>query len=82
MAVEDLTPWLNRVKGASSRKDVFEILDQFRKVEWTDEQRSVMSKLYIRMIERLGNASEPDDKSAVAAAPAHEEDGPVWYEKM
>ncbi|HEY9777667.1 MAG TPA: hypothetical protein V6C81_28140 [Planktothrix sp.] len=79
---EDLTPWLNRVKSASSRKDVFEILDQFRQSDWTDEQRSTMGKLYIRILEKLGNTPEPDEEKVAAGAAAGEEDGPVWYEKM
>jgi hypothetical protein len=37
-----------------------------------------MSKLYIRMVERL--ADKP--QGATTAATTEEENGPVWYEKM
>lgn len=85
MPAEDLTPWLNRVKKASSRADVFSILDQFRKVEWTDEQCAAMGKLYIRVLERVGKIGAQDDANtatAASSAAANEENGPVWYEKM
>jgi hypothetical protein len=79
-AVQDLTPWLNRVKKATSRSEVFKILDEFRQSPWTNEQCSTMAKIYIRVVERLG-----DDPAAAETKPADTakpDDGPVWYEKM
>ena len=49
----DLNVWLARVKQAQTRKDVFRILDEFRKLEWTDVQCQTMSHLYIRMIDLM-----------------------------
>ena len=79
MPTEDLTPWLNKVKQAGSRSEVLSLLDEFRKLEWTDAQCSSMSKLYIRIIERLGDDSGAAVKSAEVV---EDHDGPVWYEKM
>ncbi len=80
MTVEDLTPWLNRVKKAKSRSEVFAILDEFRQGAWTDEQCSMMAKLYIRFIDGLVAGDEPEQQAP--AAVAAQDTGPVWYEKM
>jgi hypothetical protein len=80
MATEDLTPWLNRVKAAGSRKQLFSTLDEFRKADWTDEQCAVVSKLYIRLLDRLEDDTAAEE--VVASAEVKGEDGPVWYEKM
>ena len=50
---KDLNIWLARVKQAKTRKDVFRILDEFRKFEWTDVQCQTMSHLYMRMIDLM-----------------------------
>lgn len=76
---EDLTPWLNRVKKATGRSEVFSILDEFRKGDWTDEQCAMMSKVYIRVLERAVNDVEEVAKPAEAQTA---DNGPVWYEKM
>lgn len=78
---KDLNIWLARVKQAKTRKEVFRILDEFRKQEWTDVQCQTMSHLYIRMIDlmppeeddtpaEVAAAKVADDTAAGAAAPA------------
>lgn len=78
---KDLNIWLARVKQAQTRKDVFRILDEFRKHEWTDVQCQTMSHLYIRMIDlmppeemdvplEVASASIADDTTAGAAVAA------------
>ncbi|HEY9756785.1 MAG TPA: hypothetical protein V6C97_16590 [Oculatellaceae cyanobacterium] len=85
----DLDAWLAKIKQARSHREVFSILDEFRKGEWADAQCSKMSKLYMRVLENLG----PPDSDDLAAASAEStksagsgntpvNDGPVWYEKM
>lgn len=59
---KDLNIWLARVKQAKTRKEIFRILDEFRKYEWTDVQCQTISHLYIRMIDLM---------------PPEEEDAPV-----
>jgi len=49
----DLNIWLARVKQAQTRKDVFRILDEFRKYTWTDVQCQTMSHFYMRVIDLL-----------------------------
>ncbi len=68
---KDLNLWLARVKQAKTRKDVFRILDEFRKFEWNDVQCQTMSHLYMRMIDLM--PPEEDDSevevASVAVAP-------------
>lgn len=79
----DLNPWLTRMRKVQSRSELMAILDEFRPLEWTDEQRSAVSRLYMRLLDSLAVEEVPDEDAAVAAKPkASENDGPVWYEKM
>jgi hypothetical protein len=75
----NLQLWLERVRGAESREKVMKILDEFRTLPWTDQQRSEMSHFYMRTLDLLPQASA---SPAQAAKTANENDGPVWYEKM
>lgn len=59
MADLDLQSWMNKVARAQSRAEILGILDQFRVLEWSDEERSQMAKLYMRLLLDL-----PDDGSA------------------
>lgn len=79
MGQPDLEQWLLKMERAASCKEVFELLDQFRPLDWTDEQRAAMAHAYMRVLEKL-----KDDSPAVetAAASNNAADGPVWYEKM
>lgn len=76
----DLNSWIARVQKASNAKDVFGILKEFRKEQWTDDERARMAKAYIRVLERVG--APPPDETAAAAEEGEKNDGPVWYEKM
>ncbi len=78
---KDLNIWLARVKQAKTRKDVFRILDEFRKFEWTDVQCQTMSHLYMRVLDLLlpeedvsdvevASVSIADDTAGGAAAAA------------
>lgn len=49
----DLGEWVNLIKTATSKDDVFAILDQFRSLPWTDEQRARISKTYIQLLQHL-----------------------------
>ena len=73
-----LTDWLSRISDAKQAKDVLTVLEEFRKQNFSDEDRSKMAKHYVRILERLGGF--PD----TSAAQVEDEgpDGPVWYEKM
>lgn len=55
----DLQTWMTKVTRAQSRAEILAILDEFRVIEWSDEQRSQMAKLYMRLLLAL-----PDDGSA------------------
>jgi hypothetical protein len=74
----DLNGWITRVQGAKRTEDVFAILDEFRRLEWSDEDRAAMAKVYVRLVQRLGAPAAAGD----ATQDEGEDDGPVWYEKM
>jgi hypothetical protein len=83
-ATIDLANWIEKLKTAKNRTELFAMLDSFRVLEWTDEQRSTISKLYMRLIDVLPHIeSAPEDedvKSGGPTKPAEQEE--VWYEKM
>lgn len=76
---QNLDEWLKKVQQAQSGDAVFKLLADFRKLDWTDEERSRMSKVYMRVLNRVGGAT-----STVTSSQDDEDgaDGPVWYEKM
>ncbi|MBK7745687.1 MAG: hypothetical protein IPP57_02685 [Candidatus Obscuribacter sp.] len=81
MTQMDLNAWFKRIQGAKKRSEVFAILDEFRPLPWSDEERSQIAKLYIRLLDLL-----PEESGSVAPVAATPDkpanDGPVWYEKM
>jgi hypothetical protein len=77
-----LHDWLARVSKAGTRKEIFAVLDQFRKSSWTDEECAQMSKHYIRMIELVKPDPSDSDTAGDASQVQEGADGPVWYEKM
>lgn len=80
----DLSSWIEKLKSSRNRSELFATLDKFRVLEWTDEQRSTVAKLYIRLLDVLphdeGDADEDSAKQTGPAKPAEQEE--VWYEKM
>ncbi len=77
----NLSDWLDRILQSNSRKEIFAVLDAFRKLDWSDEESSQMSKLYIRRVSDM--PKETDNASTSGAEQdAGANDGPVWYEKM
>ncbi len=76
-----LEDWLNKVQAARTRQEIFKILDEFRKLAWTDVERSSMSKLYMRVLDTL--ADDPSDTTQPQTPSASSGgDEEVWYEKM
>lgn len=78
-----LSDWLKRITEAESRSQIFLILDEFRPLTWTDNERSQMARHYMKILDYLPVEDSADDSSASSENKANEgEDGPVWYEKM
>jgi hypothetical protein len=73
----DLNAWIAKLKLARSHKQMFALLDEFRKSEWTDEERSKIAHVYIRLLDNLQPAAASDESEAAPAESEH--DGPVWY---
>lgn len=79
----NLGEWLSRITRAKNRAEVYAILDEFRPLTWTDNERSQMSKHYMKIIDLMPPEVSDDDKSSGNENKAGEgDDGPVWYEKM
>ena len=78
----DLDSWLKKVQAAKSRANVFAILDEFRPLAWTDDQRAAMARAYMRVVEKLAPEENTVAAAAKPAATTSGDDGPVWYEKM
>jgi hypothetical protein len=88
----DLSVWITRLNKARKRREVFNILDEFRPLPWTDEQRATISKLYIRLLDKVSDVQEesplapsPADDNQASTSPTTDNqtnDTPVWYEKM
>jgi hypothetical protein len=53
IATMELSEWIVKLKQARRREDMFAILDEFRKHDWTDEQCSTVGRLYIRLLDGL-----------------------------
>jgi hypothetical protein len=51
----DLSFWLSCVSRATSKQEIFDILDAFRPLPWTDEERAQMSRTYIPRLEDITN---------------------------
>jgi hypothetical protein len=54
LIMKDLQVWLERVKSAGEGGEIFQILEEFRPGDWTDNDRSLMSKTYIAALAKLG----------------------------
>ncbi|MBS1993026.1 MAG: hypothetical protein JSS86_24795 [Cyanobacteria bacterium SZAS LIN-2] len=52
-AVLDLNPWLEKIARAKTQKEMYEVLDEFRPLNWNDDQRATIAKLYVRLISNL-----------------------------
>jgi len=83
-ATIDLATWIEKLKSAKNRTELFAMLDSFRVLEWTDEQRSSIAKLYMRLIDVLphveSTTEDEESKPGGVTKPAEQEE--VWYEKM
>lgn len=83
-ATIELSTWVDKLKSAKNRTELFSMLDSFRVLEWTDEQRASIAKLYMRLIDVLPHdesaAADDAAKSGAPTKPAEQEE--VWYEKM
>lgn len=79
MTNKSVDSWIDRVRAAGSADNLWVILDEFRLVDWTDEERAKMSHAYMQRLASIVRASAGSGKKAAQAAA---NDGPVWYEKM
>jgi hypothetical protein len=53
-----LDDWIGLVRSAVTTEEVFQTLDQFRTLEWSDEERAKISHVYMRRIELLSKKEE------------------------
>lgn len=76
----NLDDWIERIKQATSIDQVWKFLAEFRRQEWTPEERAKIFHTYIKVVDTLSKAAPKSKNEKVAANSAN--DGPVWYEKM
>lgn len=53
-----LTHWLACINETTCTEEVFEILDEFRPLSWTDQERASMSKVYMRQLDQLNQQNQ------------------------
>lgn len=59
--MSELQTWLERIHAAQNTEEVFSILDEFRPLLWSDEERATMAKTYNTKLHVL-NAPPPEEK--------------------
>jgi hypothetical protein len=72
--------WVARIQKTRSSKELLELLNKFRKLEWTDQERQKISHTYIKVVDII--LKSPAESSQTQAEDTGGNDGPVWYEKM
>ncbi len=55
--MSDLKTWLERILKAGSTEEVFGVVEEFRPLPWTDEERSSMSKTYNAKLSQFNTSS-------------------------
>jgi hypothetical protein len=53
----DISVWLHRVLNADTTDGVLAVVESFRLLDWTDNQRSQMSRYYIRKLSSISSLS-------------------------
>jgi hypothetical protein len=48
-----LEGWLSKVKAANNSLEIFQLLNEFRQSEWTDEECALMSKTYMAVLSKF-----------------------------
>ncbi|MBX9878850.1 MAG: hypothetical protein K2Y22_10375 [Candidatus Obscuribacterales bacterium] len=64
LPTDTLGHWLARIQAAESKDEILSLLDDFRSLAWTDEQRAQMSQTYIRSLDWLEPTKETFDDFA------------------
>lgn len=72
--------WVTRIQKTRNGRDLLKLLEQFRKFDWTDQERQKISHTYMRVLDVILKSSADTLKKAEEASAGN--DGPVWYEKM
>ena len=57
MPPANIEHWLVRVRIAANQAEVLSIVEQFKRLFWSDEQRALMSRSYIRRLDVLAEDS-------------------------
>lgn len=76
----NIDEWVGRIQKTRDPKQLLQLLEQFRQLEWTDAERQKCSHTYMRVLDVILKSSA-DALRKPEEAPAGN-DGPVWYEKM
>lgn len=77
-----LEDWIEKVRQAGSKAELFALLSEFQKLGWLDSQRVTMSHAYTKVLDRILENEEQDSSLASDSNEESIDNGPVWYEKM
>ncbi|MBY0356557.1 MAG: hypothetical protein K2W82_01035 [Candidatus Obscuribacterales bacterium] len=55
LQTNDLRPWKARINTATTIGEIFAILNDFRSLSWTDQQRAEISRIYHQRIKTCQN---------------------------
>ncbi len=72
--------WVTKIQQTRNGRELLKILEQFRKLDWTDQERQKVSHTYMKVLDVILKSSQDTLKKAEETSSAN--DGPVWYEKM
>lgn len=81
-AAVGIDEWVLRVQKTRNTKDLLRLLEQFRKGDWTAQERQLVSHTYMKVLESITKNSADSLRKPAETQASGGNDGPVWYEKM
>ncbi len=77
----ELSSWLERMIATQSNEEVFAILDEFRPLLWSDDERASMAKIYNAKLHQIRMNQEIDNGKRLEK-PAKRKASPLFANKM
>ena len=56
-AISPIDEWVLRIQKTKTSKDLLKLLEQFRKIDWTDADRQKVSHTYMKMLDVILSSS-------------------------
>lgn len=74
--------WVLRIQKTRKTTDLLRLLEQFRKGDWTAQERQLVAHTYMKVLESITKNSSELLRKPEEVTSGSGNDGPVWYEKM